>query len=162
MAKLYHVDLTKEEKEMLESIVKKRLSTCDAAKRANILLAADRCGEKKWGDKKISETYLVCVRTIERLRERFVTEGLSASMSPKPRPNLDKIKFDGEVESKLIAMRCGEPGPGQDSWTLRLLADKMVELRYVDGISMESVRQILKKRNQALAGKGMGNPQGGR
>ena len=162
MAKIYHVDLSTEEREQLELILKKRLSTCEASKRASILLAADRSGEKKWDDKKISETYLVCIRTVERLRERFVTEGLAVSMAGKPRPNLDKIKFDGEVESRLIAIRCGKPESGRSDWTLRLLADKMVQLGYVEDMSIETVRQILKKQNQALAGKRMGDPQGGR
>ncbi len=145
MAKIYHVDLTTEERIKLEKIVNKHKSTSESTKRSKILLAADRHGEKKWTDEDISKNYQVSVRTIERLRERYVNEGLSVALSGKPRLNLDKKVFDGEVEAKLVALRCSQPDLGQSSWTLRLLSDKMVELSYVESISHESVRQILKK-----------------
>jgi transposase len=152
MAKIYHVDLTEEERSYLTSIVNKRLSTSEAVKRSSILLAADRLGEKVWKDEQIATTYLVSIRTVERLRERFVNEGLNIALLGKPRLNLDKIVFDGEVESKLVALRCSEPVIGQDNWSLRILADKMVELSYVESISHESVRQILKKTKLNLGG----------
>jgi transposase len=145
MRKIYHVDLREAEREELESIVKRRKSSSESVKRSHILLACDRLGDKKWKDSQISDFYKVSIRTIERLRERYVKEGIKVSISGKPRPNLDKIKFDGEVEAKLIALRCSEPQRGQSSWTLQLLADKMVELSYVESISYESVRQLLKK-----------------
>jgi transposase len=145
MRKIYHVDLSEAEREELESIVKRRKSSSESVKRSHILLACDRLGDKKWKDSQISDFYKVSIRTIERLRERYVNEGIKVSISGKPRPNLDKIKFDGEVEAKLIALRCSEPQTGQSSWTLQLLADKMVELSYVESISYESVRQLLKK-----------------
>lgn len=145
MAKLYHVDLTLEERERLEKIVRKRKATSQAVKRSKILLAADRLGEQSWKDEQISLAYQVSVRTIERLRLRFVTEGLEIALNGKPRLNTDKKRFDGEVEAKLIAIRCSEPKPGRSNWTLRLLADEMVALDYTESISHESVRQILKK-----------------
>lgn len=145
MRKIYHVDLREAEREELESIVKRRKSSSESVKRSHILLACDRLGDKKWKDSQISDFYKVSIRTIERLGERYVKEGIKVSISGKPRPNLDKIKFDGEVEAKLIALRCSEPQRGQSSWTLQLLADKMVELCYVESISYESVRQLLKK-----------------
>lgn len=145
MAKIYHVDLTPEEREKLEKIVSKRKSTSQAAKRSKILLAADRLGTKKWTDHQISQTYQVSISTIERLRQRLVLEGLEVALKGKPRLNLDKKKFDGEVEAKLVALRCSEPELGRSNWTLELLADKMVTLGYVESISYESVRQILKK-----------------
>jgi hypothetical protein len=145
MAKLYHVDLTLDERTRLEDIVKRRLSTSEAVKRSFILLAADRSGEKKWSDSTIASEYKVVVRTVERLRERFVNDGLDICLKGKPRLNTDKIKFDGTVEANLIALRCSDPPNGRSSWSLRLLADKMVELSYVDSISCESVRQIQKK-----------------
>ncbi len=144
-AKLYHIDLTKDEQDELSSIIKRRKSTSEIVKRSKILLCADRNGLKKWKDSQISEQYEVSVRTIERLRQRFVEEGLSVALKGKPRLNLDKKKFDGEVESKLIALRCSEPPVGRSSWTLNLLADEMVTLEYVESISYESVRQLLKK-----------------
>lgn len=144
-AKIYHVDLEESELERLETIVRKRKSTSESVKRSNILLAANRNGDKKWKDTQISEQYQVSTRTIERLRKRYVEEGLDVALKGKPRLNLDKKKFDGEVESKLIALRCSEPEEGRSSWTLQLLADKMVALNYVESISHESVRQLLKK-----------------
>lgn len=148
--KLYHVDLKEEEVKKLESIVKKRKSTSEIVKRSKILLASDRGGSKNWNDSKIAEQYEVSTRTIERLRQRYVLEGLEVSLKGKRRLNLDKKKFDGEVESKLVALRCSDPEVGRSNWTLRLLADKMVALDYVESISHESVRQILKKTKLSL------------
>jgi transposase len=150
MKKTYHIDLTLEEQSDLQAIVKKRLSTSEAVKRSQILLAADRNGDKKWSDGAIAEEYKVSRRTVERLRERYVTEGLSVALSGKPRLNLDKIKFDGAVESHLIALRCSDPPEGRSSWTLQLLGDKLVRLECVESICVESVRQILKKTKLSL------------
>jgi hypothetical protein len=141
----YHIDLTAGERSELQNIVKKRLSTSEAVKRSQILLAADRLGDKKWLDSKISEEYKVSTRTVERLRERFVTHGLSVALKGLPRLNLDKKKFDGVVESHLIAARCSTPPAGRSSWTLNLLGDHLVTLQCVESISHESVRQMLKK-----------------
>jgi DNA-binding transcriptional LysR family regulator len=150
MSKIYHVDLTQEERNKLSDIVKRRLSTSEAVKRSLILLAADRLGDKSWTDEQISIEYQVSVRTVERLRERLVNDGLDVALVGKPRLNLDKIVFDGEAEAKLVALRCSEPPAGRSCWTLRLLSDKMVELSYVETISYESVRQILKKTKLSL------------
>lgn len=150
-AKKYHVDLTEIEQSKLESIVAKRKSTSELVKRSKILLAADRNGSQQWGDEQISKQYEVSTRTIERIRKRYVEDGLEFTLKGKPRLNLDKIKFDGEIEAHLIALRCSEPEEGNSKWTLQLLAEKMVALNYVESISHESVRQILKKRNKTLA-----------
>lgn len=152
MAKIYHVDLSTEERTKLENIVKKRKSTSEIVKRSKILLSADREGEKRWKDLEISKQYEVSTRTIERLRQRYVLEGLEVTLKGKPRLNLDKKKFDGEVEAKLIALRCSEPKVGRSGWTLQLLADEMVALNYVESISHESVRQILKKTKLSRGG----------
>lgn len=149
-SKIYHVDLTEAEQDKLESIVKKRKSTSEQVKRSKILLAADRNGPKKWKDNQIVGQYEVSLRTVERLRKRYVEEGLEVALKGKPRLNLHQKLFDGEVEAKLIALRCSEPEAGRSSWTLHLLADKMVELNYVESISHESVRQILKKTKLSL------------
>jgi hypothetical protein len=129
MAKIYHVDLTTDERLELEDIIKRRLSTSESVKRSHILLAADRLGDKKWNDSKIASEYKVNVRTVERLRERFVTDGLKVCIKGKPRPNTDKIKFDGTVEAQLIALRYSEPPAGRSNWSLHLLADKMSDRR---------------------------------
>jgi transposase len=150
--KIYHIDLAESEQKELQEILKKRKSTSEAVKRSKILLAADRNGEKCWKDARISQQYEVSTRTIERLRKRYVEEGLAITLKGKPRLNKDKIKFDGEVEARLIALRCSEPEGGNSGWTLELLANKMVALNYVDSISTESVRRILKKTGSSLGG----------
>lgn len=150
MRKTYHVDLPEADRSRLETIVKKRLSTSEAVKRSQILLAADRLGDKKWPDGRIATEYKVSVRTIERLRERWVIDGLEVALAGKPRLNLDKIKFGAEVESQLIALRCSSPPEGRSSWTLQLLSDQLVVLDCVESISLESVRQLLKKTRLSL------------
>ena len=149
-AKIYHIDLSISELRKVESIINKRKSTSEIVKRSKILLAANRAGSKCWNDAKIAAQYEVSTRTIERLRQRYVLEGLEIALKGKPRLNLDKKKFDGEVEGKLVSLRCSDPEEGRSNWTLRLLADKMVALDYVETISHESVRQILKKTKLSL------------
>lgn len=144
-SKVYHVDLGPHEREMLEGIVGRLKSTNVQVRRSKILLAADRNGPKKWDDGRIAAQYEVNLRTVERLRKRFVEDGLDTVLKGKPRLNLDKKVFDGEVEAKLVALRCSEPDQGRSGWTLRMLADRMVELEYVESISHESVRKLLKK-----------------
>lgn len=150
MKKTYHVDLTPEERNRLLDIVKRRKSSSEAVKRSQILLAADRNGDKSWKDILISAEYHVSLRTVERLRERFVMHGLDLALSGMPRPNLDKIRFDGKVEASLIALRCSDPPEGRTSWTLDLLADRLVSLRVVDSISRPSVNALLKKTRLSL------------
>lgn len=150
MKKIYHIDLTLEERDRLLDIVKRRKSSSEAVKRSQILLAADRNGEQVWKDSEISAEYRVSVRTVERLRERLVMHGLDLALSGMPRPNLDKIRFDGKVEASLIAVRCSKPPEGRCKWTLELLADKLVSLQVVDSISRQSVNVLLKKTKLSL------------
>jgi transposase len=145
MAKKYHVTLTEQEREMLQAIMKTRSAKSIQVKRAYMLLAADEQGEKCWSDEQICETYGVGRCTIERLRQRFVEEGVDVALKGKKREVFKEKVFDGEVEARLIALRCSDAPEGRARWTLHLLADKMVELQYVDSISHESVRQMLKK-----------------
>ncbi len=148
--KLYHVDLTAEEKARCEAIVKRRKSESEAHRRCLILLAANRLGDKQWIDNKIHEEYHVSVRTIERLRERYVLDGLDIALSGKPRLNTDKIKFDGSVEAHIVRLRCTDPPEGSSSWTLSVLVKELVELKIVESISRETVSQILKKTKLGL------------
>lgn len=145
MAKKYHVTLTEQEREMLQTIIKTRSAKSIQVKRAYMLLAADEEGEKNWSDEQICETYQVGRSTIERLRQRFVEEGFDVALKGKKREVFKAKVFDGAVEARLIALRCSDAPAGRARWTLHLLADKMVELQYVDTISHESVRQMLKK-----------------
>jgi len=145
MAKKYRVNLTNEEREELELLITKRSSKSIEVKRAYILLAADEAGDKRWRDEQIHKTYNVATRSVERVRERFVEDGFRIAVYGKTREVFKEKIFDGKVEAQLIALRCSQVPESYERWTLKLLADKMVELEYVEAISYESVRQILKK-----------------
>jgi hypothetical protein len=148
--KRYKVTLTGEERQQLETIVKKGNHKAAKYRRAQTLLAADESrGGKMWTDERIHDAYGMSVRQIERLRKAFVEEGFSIAVNGRP-PQPRVPKFDGDAEAHLIALACGKAPEGQIRWTLRLLADKMVEMEYVEDMSHESVRQLLKKRNQAV------------
>jgi hypothetical protein len=149
MAKKYHVTLTEYERTTLQNIIATRSAKSIQVKRAYLLLAADAHGEKRWTDVQICETYQVGRCTIERLRRRFVEEGFGVAVQGKKRKEFKDKLFDGKVEAHLVALRCSTPPPGRSRWTLQLLADKMVELDYVEAISHESVRQILKKTSSS-------------
>ncbi len=149
MGKKYRVTLTTEEQQSLQELIARRSAKALVVKRAYMLLAADENGPQQWNDVRISSTYQVGIRTVERVRQRFVEEGFAIAVYGKPREvYLEKV-FDGEVEAHLVALRCSDPPPGRARWTLHLLADRMVELDYVAGISHESVRQLLKKTNSS-------------
>lgn len=146
MPKIYRVELTSDERSMLTDMVRRRSRTARPVRRAFMLLKADEAeGGPAWPDWKIAESYEVSVRTVERLRERFVNEGLEVALNGKKREPKREKTFDGEVEAHLLALRCSAPPVGQAQWSLRLLRDKMIELDYVETISHESVRQLLKK-----------------
>jgi transposase len=143
MAKKYVVRLTRDEREMLLRMVNGGKGAARKLVHARVLLKADADGPG-WPDVRIAEALEVGVRTIESLRQRFVEEGLHAALHRKkhrPRPR----KLDGEVEARLVALACSEAPDGRKQWTLRLLADRLVELEVVDSISYETVRQALKK-----------------
>ena len=154
--KKYHVDLTGLERVRLAQIIQKRTGQSEIVKRAYILQAADRGGLESLTDAVISVRYGVNVRTIERLRERFVEDGLEIALEialeGKPREYHPSIKFDGAVEAQLVALRCQEPEVGRSGWTLELLGDKLVQLGVVESISRESVRQLLKKTQLSHGG----------
>ena len=101
---------------------------------------------------------MINAATVARVRKRFVEEGLEAAINDKPRPGRER-KLDGKQEARLVAITCSSPPEGHVNWTLHLLADKVVELEFAGSISLETVRQILKKRTQAVAEKGMVHPQ---
>lgn len=149
MAKKYRVTLTHEEQEVLQGIIRNRSSKAPVVKKAYILLAADENGTN-WTDEKIKEAYQSSIRTIERLRERFVEDGFKAALYGKPRQGSSRIKFDGRVEAQLIALRCGDPPSGHNKWTLELLANHLVSLNCVESISREQIRTMLKKTNLSL------------
>lgn len=147
MVKKYIVSLSEAERQELEQMVKTGKRAAYTINHARILLKAD-CNQPSgsWRDQEIKDAFGMSIRTIERVRQRFVEEGLEAALKCRPGGGR-KRKLNGEVEAHLIALRCSEVPKGKGRWTLRLLADQMVELNYVEQLSHESVRQVLKKTN---------------
>jgi len=150
--KKYIVRLSREERFTLKKLLISGRGSGRMFTRVRILLKADQSDEgSAWSDEKISESFDVTVQTIERVRKQLVEEGLEAVLSRHPyTQKLSRKKIDGDVEAHLIALCCSDPPKGRVRWTLRLLADKVVELGYVDSISYEAVRQTLKKTNLSL------------
>lgn len=156
--KKYKVTLTESEAELLEDITKKGKRSAMIIRNAYILLNSN---QSPWGkrqkDEDIAGFLGVTVRTVEKIREKFVTEGFEIALYGKESTREYKVKVDGDVEAHLVALSCSEPPKGYARWSLRLLSDKMVELKYVDNISHETVRTVLKKRIKTVAGKGLAN-----
>lgn len=139
--KKYVVKLSQEERETLQGIIFSGKRAAKTILRARVLLKADA----SWLDEKIAEALDVNVRTIERMRQQFVEEGFESFMSRrKPRRKYLR-KLDGKQEAQLTTIACSQPPEGRARWTLRLLADRMVQLDYVESVSHETVRQVLKK-----------------
>jgi len=143
--KRYIVRLEADERERLQQVARTGRARAYKIRHANMLLMADADGPA-WGDEQIAQGLGVSVGQIEHLRRRFVEEGIDACLERKKqeRPSIEP-KFDGEKEARLIALACGEPPQGRARWSLRLLADKAVELRIVESTSHETVRQLLQK-----------------
>ncbi len=145
--KRYLVTLTPEEREQLSGLLSARKRSALTLARARILLKADQAdGGPAWPDDRIAEALDCGVRTIERVRQRFVERGLEAALGRKPqdRPSRER-KLDGRAEARLIALACSQPPDGRAAWTLQLLADQLVELKIVDSVCDETVRRALKK-----------------
>lgn len=147
----YKVTLSKAERDELETLVDKGIHHVSRFKNALILLNCDESvNARKYPNRVISDVAKVSMKTIDRVKKKFVEEGFDAVMYPGKSKRVYVKKFDGELEAHLVALCCSEAPTGYAKWSLRLLADKMVELQYVDKISHESVRQILKKTNLSL------------
>ena len=149
--KKYCVTLEGQEREQLQQLLAKGKADVRRLKHAQILLAADEAeaGPAK-SDDQIARSLSVGSATVERVRRRFVEEGLDLALSPYRTVNRrQRTKLDGRQEARLIATACSKPPQGRARWTLRLLADTMVELKLVDTISYETVRVTLKKMNSS-------------
>ena len=144
MKKKYIVRLTDEERSTLKSFIKKLSGSSQKVRRAQILLKADADGPS-WSDKKISEAFSCRTKTVENVRKRLVTEGFDAALIGKIPSLRPAKKLDGEQEAKVIALRLGAAPAGYANWSLRLLAEHVVELEIVDSISYETIRRTLKK-----------------
>jgi transposase len=146
--KKYVVTLSADERAELEALVSKGKAAARKLTPARMLLKADVAGRGPgWPDEQIAEALEVSTGTVQRLRQLFVEEGLASALHPRPAPARPG-KLDGVVEAHLIALACSEPPAGQARWTLRLLADQMVELAYVDTVSYETVRRVLNKNDR--------------
>lgn len=146
--KKYIVTLTHVERSLLEELTKKGKAAAYKVNHARILLLADSNRlEGGWKDEAISQALNISVATIERVRQRLVEEGLESALSRRSQENRKPRRLDGEQEAHLIALTCSEPPMGQGRWTMRMLAERMVELGYVEAVSHETVRQTLKKTN---------------
>jgi transposase len=162
VAKRYRVTLTVEEREGLDRMISRGKADARKLVHARVLLQADASeGGPDWTDIRIAEAVRVSVRTIERVRQRFIEDGLEAALLPKPSPRVYARKLDGEQEAKLVAMACSAPPEGKKRWTLRLLAERMVALEVVPELSHETVRQTLKKCAQAASAADVVHPAQG-
>ncbi len=146
MAKKYVVTLTDEERTELKVLTSRNKGNRARIINAFVLLKADRGGEN-WKDEEIGKAFNISVDKIERTRKRFVEEGFEAALTRKAVDRSHRRKIQGEEEARLITLCCSETPAGQARWTLRLLADKLVELEYLDSISYRTVGRVLKKTN---------------
>ena len=158
MTKKYRVTLTLAEREELERLLARGKADVRKIKHAQILLKADEAeGGPGWPDERIAEAFAAGITTVERVRRRFVEEGLASALSPyRGGKRIYERKLDGAQEAHLIALACSAPPDGRARWTLRLLAQRMVELAYVDTLSHETVRQTLKKMRSSRTRGGCG------
>jgi transposase len=149
--KKYKVTLTAEERQQLQDLIAAGKAAARKIAHARILLKADAAdGGPAWPDGRIAEAVEVSVATIERVRQRFVEHGLEAALGRKKQDRPSRApKLDGRAEARLIALACSKPPQGRKEWTMRLLADRLVELEVVDTISDETVRRVLKKTSSS-------------
>ena len=150
-AKIYHINLTAEEREHLLSVISKGKSSARTLARARVLLLSDE-GQS---DEEIVGNLHISIPTVHRIRKRYCLNGLNDALYERPRKGAS-VKLDGKAEAILTAIACSTPPEGHARWTLRLLADKAVELKLVDSISHVTVGSVLKKTNSSPGRKGNG------
>lgn len=151
MPKKYHVTLTPEEREQLTDLVSKGKGAARTLMHARILLKTDEAeGGPAWTDAAICTALDVGLCTVMRVRERFVEEGFAAALRPRRSAYVQPRKLDGHLEAQLVTLACSQAPEGRSRWTLRLLADRLVQLGSVEYVSHETVRQTLKKTKLSL------------
>jgi transposase len=149
-SKKHHVQLTAEQRDHLEGIVRTGTEAARTQIHARILLKVDRSADgPAWQDDMIVAALDVSRPTVERVRRAFSTHGLDDALHRRTAVRTRRRRLDGRQEAHLIAVTCSAPPEGQERWTLALLADKLVELKVVDSIARETVRQTLKKTNSS-------------
>ena len=147
----YIIELSDADRRALQEVVSKGKSPAKAILRANILLASDRNNKKHMTVSEIAETYHTTPTTVQNIRTSYANNGLEATIARKKRETPPvPPKVTGDVEAHIIALACGNPPEGYEKWTLRLLADKCVELNYTESLSHMTVSRILKKTNLSL------------
>jgi transposase len=146
--KTYRVDLTSDQRNLLEALIRTGNAPARTQTHARILLKAD-CGPDgpAWTDQAITLACDISIPTVERVRKAFVTKGLDGALERKRWTGPSRRKLDGAQEAQLVALTCGAPPEGAERWTLVLLADKLIELKIVDSIAPDTVRLVLKKTN---------------
>jgi transposase len=143
----YIIVLNEEQRQQLEKITSSGIAPARQMKRAQILLKSDV--HTNWSYERISEAFTVSAVTIAKVRKSFVEQGLKATLQRKKPARAYEYALDGEGEAHLIALACSEPPTGRAQWSLRLLQDRFVKLGYVDNISYETIRRVLKKTNSS-------------
>ncbi len=149
-AKKYHVTLTQEQREYVEIAARSNKRSLRERQRARILLLADtNQAEGGCDDARICQQVGACLLTVQRVRQRFTTEGLSAALHHKEQINRKPRVLDGAAEAFLVATTCSAPPEGQKRWSLHLLQNKMIAAGYCESVSHETIRQTLKKMNSS-------------
>lgn len=147
----YLIELSDADRKTLKNIVAKGSSSAKSILRANILLASDRNAKKKMTVAQIADVFHTSPTTVQTVRASYVNNGLEATIYRKKRKTPPvPAKVTGDVEAHIVALACSEPPEGYERWTVRLLADKCVELNYVESLSHMTVSRILKKTNLSL------------
>jgi transposase len=156
--KRYLVTLTADERGHLDGLLTNGKASDLVLTRARVLVKADQAeGGPGWADDRIADALDVSERTVSRVRRRFVERGFEACLQRKPQDRPSRVrKLDGAAEAKLIALACSDPPDDRAVWTMRLLADRLVELEVVDAVSDETVRRVLKKTRSSRGSRSSG------
>jgi len=156
--KKYKVTLTDGEREQLQGLIAAGKASAKKLAHARVLLKADASeGGPAWPDARIAEAVEASLRTVERVRHRFVEQGLEAALVRKKQDRPSRVrKLDGAAEARLIALACSAPPEGRACWTMQLLADRLVELRVVDSVCDETVRRTLQKTRSSRGRRSSG------
>ncbi len=154
----YRLSLTPQEREELEAIVRKGKHSAQKVLNALILLNCDEQAptRRTLKEQQIADVLNISAMKLHRVKQRFVDEGLEVALNGHKGIRTYEKKADGEFEAHLVALSCSTPPPGHARWSLRLLADKAVELQYIDSVSYETIRRVLKKTNSNPGKKSCG------
>ena len=161
--KKYRVTLEMEERSTLEAIVQKGSHKSQKVLNALVLLNCDEgpSQNKRMKNEDVASVLRISMRKIDRVKKRFIEEGCETALTGHKADRVYEKKADGDFEAHLVALSCSEPPEGFARWSLRLLADRAMELRYIDAISYETIRRLLKKRNKTLEKARMGHSSRG-